>query len=83
MERSLSLCVKSFLPACREKKERLFTYHRSACKVWVDSDKRKNSTLNVTYATVARCHSIIIVVQWNLKLPKRTKLSRNTNASQE
>ena len=38
-KRTLGMFVKSFLHALREKQHRnIFSHHRSACKVWVDSD---------------------------------------------
>ena len=55
---------ENFRPVCREKTtQHLFILHRLACEVWVDSDIFKNSTLNVTYAIVARSHSILLPVR--------------------
>ena len=50
-ERTLGLFVKSFLPAFRKKttQEHLFTLHRSACEVWVDSDILENFEMAVTW----------------------------------
>ena len=47
-ERMLGLCVKVFSPCFLEKttQENLFTKHRSACKIWVDSGIHENWTLN-------------------------------------
>ena len=42
--------------------EHLFTSHRSACQVWVDSDILENFTRNGTNAVVARSHSIVYVI---------------------
>ena len=60
-ERTLGLFVKSFLPAFRKKttQEHLFTLHRSACEVWVDSDILENFSRNGGYVVLARSHSII------------------------
>ena len=60
-DRTLGLFVKSFLPAFREKttQEHLFTSHRSACEVWVDSDRLENFTRNGSNVIVARSLSIV------------------------
>ena len=45
-ENCVGLFVKSFLPAFKEKTTQghLFTSHKSACEVWVNSDILKNFT---------------------------------------
>ena len=59
-DRTLGLFVKSFLAAFGEKttQEHLYTSHRSACEVWVDSDILENFSRNGTNRIVARSHSI-------------------------
>ena len=58
--RLLCLFVKSFLNGCRETtQEHLFTSHRSACKVWVDSAILENFNRNGTNVIAARSHSIV------------------------
>ena len=62
-ERTLGLFVKSFLPAFREKQHRnIFSHHRSACEVWVDSDILENFSRNGGYVVLARSHSIILIM---------------------
>ena len=58
--RLLCLFVKSFLCGFSAKttQEHLFTSHRSASEVWVDSDKLENFSRNGNYVVVARSHSI-------------------------
>ena len=59
-DRTLGLFVKSFLPALREKttQEHLFTWHRSACEVWLDTDILENFTQNGVYVVFGWSHSI-------------------------
>ena len=45
-ERTVGLFVKSFLPAFKEITTHLLASHRSACKVWVDSDIQLNPAMS-------------------------------------
>ena len=38
----------------------LFTSHRSACEVWLDSDVLENFSRNGGYVVLARSHSIVM-----------------------
>ena len=60
--------TKNFRPVCqvfspcfygKTTQEHLFTSHKSACKVWVDSDILENFTQNGTNVIVARSLSIV------------------------
>ena len=55
--------TKSFLSGFRAKttQEHLFTSHRSASEVWVDSDILENFSRNGSYMVVARSHSIVSI----------------------
>ena len=57
--RLVCLFVKSFLSGFRAKTTQghLFTSHRSASEVWVDSDILENFSRNGSYVVVARSHS--------------------------
>ena len=62
--RPLCLFVKSFLSGFRAKttQEHLFTSHRSASEVWVDSDILENFSRNGSYVVVVWSHSILVSV---------------------
>ena len=54
--------VCQVFPSCLKGKttqEHLFTSHRSACEVWVDSDILENFSQNGGYVVLARSHSIM------------------------
>ena len=64
----VSVCVgENFRPVCqvfycfqgKTTQEHLFTSHRSACTVWVDSDILENFSRNDIYVIVAQSHSIM------------------------
>ena len=59
---------ENFRPVCqvffscfrgKTTQEHLFTSHRSACEVWVDSDILENFSRNGGYVVLAQSHSII------------------------